>query len=455
LFQGRRELFAGLWIDGADYDWEAHPVVHISFSSIGYKDIGLEKALLRSIDRAAEENGQTLQEEGISARFRELIQTLGSGERKLVLLIDEYDKPLIDYIEDIPQAEAHRSILKNFFSVIKDCDPYIRFFLITGVSKFSKVSLFSDLNHLEDLTINPLSATLTGYTQAEVEAYFAEEITALQAVLGKNHEETLAEIRYWYNGYSWWGDETLYNPFSMLNLVKSKRFANYWWETGTPTFLLKLMARETFYQLEHTEIDELAFSSYDIERVRALPILFQTGYLTIKGRTDLGLYILDYPNKEVRDAMYGYLIGDLRHAEPSFSATLVVHMRKAFYAHDMERLMDLLRELFARIPYEIFIANQEAYYQSLLYLTFQFLGSYTVETEVQTNRGRIDAVVHTPTDIYVIEFKLDEPASVALAQIRERKYYEKYLNQGKTLRLLGISFSSREKSVAEWVEEQL
>ncbi|TAE45937.1 MAG: AAA family ATPase, partial [Bacteroidetes bacterium] len=283
FFQGKKELFQGLWVEQADYPWHAHPVLHISFSSIDYKGLGLAAALENAIFEAAELYGVVLKSQSLASRFRELIQILGKGPQKLVILIDEYDKPLIDYIEDMPQAEANRDTLKNFFSVIKDSDPFIRFFFITGVSKFSKVSLFSDLNHLEDLTINPLSATLVGYTQAEVEHYFANEITALQTASGKSHEETLAEIRRWYNGYRWWGSETLYNPFSVLNLMKSGQFINYWWESGTPSFLIKLLRNQFRYNVEQVDAGSDIFDSYTLESIEWKSLMFQTGYLTIQG----------------------------------------------------------------------------------------------------------------------------------------------------------------------------
>ncbi|MEZ4824943.1 MAG: AAA family ATPase [Bacteroidia bacterium] len=272
--------------------------LHFSFSTLSYKDIGLDAALYQALDLRAAENGITLQRKGLGQRLEELIQALGNGPQKLVILIDEYDKPLVDYIENIPQAEANRNILKNFFSVIKDADPFIRFFLITGVSKFSKVSLFSDLNHLEDLTINPLSATLTGYSQAEMESYFSEEIDHIAAENGKIREVVVEEIRRWYNGYRWWGKETLYNPFSVLNLVKSRTFRNYWWDSGTPTFLLKLLRKNFQYDFSQISGGSSIFESFTIEKMDWRSLMFQTGYLTLKAYDpEYEVYTLGYPRK--------------------------------------------------------------------------------------------------------------------------------------------------------------
>ena len=204
FFQGRRDLFEGLWVDReAEHDWAEHPVLHVSFSTLGYKDLGLEAALHQSLDLKAQQVGLTLTRKGLGQRFEELLQALGSGPRKVVLLIDEYDKPLVDYLDDLPQAQANREALKNFFSAIKDADSSLRFFLITGVSKFSKVSLFSGLNHLNALTTMGRFATLTGYTPEELDHYFGEECPALAEANGKDVPQIKADIQRWYNGYQW------------------------------------------------------------------------------------------------------------------------------------------------------------------------------------------------------------------------------------------------------------
>ncbi|MEZ4825936.1 MAG: AAA family ATPase [Bacteroidia bacterium] len=320
FFQGRRELFTGLWVDReVDYDWAVHPVLHFSFSSAGYKDIGLESALLRLVEESAEAYQIPLKEVGLSRRFRELIQTLGRG-KKLVLLIDEYDKPLVDYIENLPQAETNREILKNFFSVIKDCDPFIRFFLITGVSKFSKVSLFSDLNNLKDITLHPRHATLTGYTPEEMDIFFGTEYEALARQNKMTLPEVKAAIQTWYNGYQWEIGQPVYNPFSILILFDSGRFANYWWDSGTPTFMLKLLRQEFEFDLSTLEAGDDIFNSYTLANMDWKPLMFQTGYLTLKSYDpDVQLYTLSYPNQEVRDSMYRYLLGEFRHDKRSDS----------------------------------------------------------------------------------------------------------------------------------------
>lgn len=451
MFQGRRELFSGLWVDREiEYDWASHPVVYFSFSSSGYKDIGLEAALTRLLEEAAAVNNIKLKKEGLSGRFQELIQTLGGGAKKLVLLIDEYDKPLVDYVEDIAQAETNRDILKNFFSVIKDSDRFIRFFLITGVSKFSKVSLFSDLNHLEDLTINPLSSSLVGYTQAELEENFAEEITQIAEETGKDRKETLQNIRLWYNGYRWWGSETLYNPFSILNLMKSHIFRNHWWDSGTPTFLLKLLRKEFHYDMSEIAGGSALFDSYTFENMDWRSLMFQTGYLTIKKYdSEWEVYTLGYPNREVKDSMFQYLLAEFRGGSSVDTKPLYANIHRALDKQDMPRLMNLIDTLFSTIPHQLFDEKREGFFHAVLHLTFQGLGLLT-HSEVSTSKGRVDTVVHSKAGVYVMEFKLDAPAEEALTQIREKRYGSAWLDGKTSVMAVGISFSSKTRSVAGW-----
>jgi hypothetical protein len=450
FFKGRRDLFTGLWVDTeADWDWQPHPVLHFSFSSSGYKDIGLEKALLRLLREGAEQYGLTLTEEGLSGRFKELIQKLGSGERKVVLLIDEYDKPLIDYLDDLPQANANRETLKNFFSVLKDCDGYIRFFLITGVSKFSKVSIFSDLNNLEDLTINRFSATLTGYTQAELESCFAQELTQIAEEHNTSRQDLIQRVRTWYNGYRWTGSETLYNPFSILNFMKLRTFANYWWQSGTPTFLLKALHREFQFDLREVEVGNSAFESYSLENLDWRGLLFQTGYLTIKKYTpEYDLYTLGYPNREVEDAMSQHLLATFREGAAAETQAFFAHIKMALDAGDMEKLVTQVNALFASIPHQIFDAKREGFFHAVLHLTFQGIGLLT-RSEVNTSLGRVDTVVWAKKAIYVMEFKLDGSAAEALGQIRGKRYGDVWLGSGMPVMAVGICFSSETRTVAE------
>jgi hypothetical protein len=371
-----------------------------------------------------------------------------------VVLIDEYDKPLIDYLDDIPLAKINQKVMKNFYSVVKDSDPYLEFLLITGVSKFSKVSIFSDLNHLKDLTVDRHAAALTGYTQAELEHYFTPYMPEAEEYQGMTRPELLEQLREWYNGYSWDGRTRVYNPFSILNFFSDGQFRNYWFETGTPTFLPKLMKAQNMLDVDQVELDEMGFSVYDIEKLQVIPVLFQTGYLTLQAKLEYGLYRLGYPNREVRASMLAYLIAEMRHDEAITSTPTVVSLFRAFVANDLERVITLVKSIFKTIPSHIFIAEAESYYHSLIHLVFHYLGLYT-ESEVNTNDGRLDCVVKTPTHIYVLEFKLNKSAEKALQQIKDKAYAEKYRADPRQKVLVGVNFSSALKTVDGWVSEVL
>ncbi|MBV7338127.1 AAA family ATPase [Chloroflexi bacterium TSY] len=375
IYLGQRELFVGLWIE-EQWDWsKIHPIIHISFSSVDYQGSGLERGIQLMLADQAVQNNIQLDGTTIKTMFAELIRKL-SEKGKVVLLIDEYDKPIIDYLDNIEQAIDHRQILKTFYSVIKDSDPYIEFLLITGVSKFSKVSIFSDLNNLTDITLHRRFTTLTGYTQEELEYNFEPYIAEAKSLLGFERRALLDQLRHWYNGYSWDGSAYVYNPFPVLSFFQQAEFRNFWFETGTPSFLLTLMQKEWLYKLEDLTVSERTLASYDIEKLQAIPILFQTGYLTIKEKGKFGLYILDYPNAEVKESLLDYMISDLRHDHGTLATPMVVQLYQAFNANDTERLIKLIKSIFKNIPSQIFIKEAEAYYHSLIYLVFFYLDQY-------------------------------------------------------------------------------
>jgi len=455
LYQGKKDLFKGLWIEDK-WDWnKQHPAIHLGFSSMNYQSKSLDEAIGDELSLMASEHDIRLNDGFAKNKFRELIRTLAAKKGKVILLIDEYDKPIIDYLgEEVAQAEENRRTLKTFYSVIKDCDPYIQFMLITGVSKFSKVSIFSELNNLLDISFHPRYRTLTGISQQELEEYFEEPIQELVDENSTTKEELLQEIRRWYNGYSWDGKTFFYNPYSLMSYFDFGEFKNFWFETGTPTFLLKLMYKQKMVKLENIEAGEATFSSYDIEKLQLIPILFQTGYLTIKEKKTNGLYVLDYPNFEVQDSMLQRIIGFLRHDEDTFSSPMAVYLREALEDKDFERFIKLIKSIFKNIPNQLFLSNKEFYYHSLIYVIFLMLGQY-IESEVNTNDGRLDAVVKTPKYIYILEFKLDKNAQTALDQIKSKGYAEKYYADEREKILMGINFNSELKTVDEWTHETI
>ena len=451
IYLGQRELFTGLWVEN-QWDWDkVHPVIHISFSCVDYQDSGLDLGIQQMLTLQAEQHNIQLSSTTIKNMFAELVRKL-SAKGKVVLLIDEYDKPIIDYLDNTEQAIDHRKTLKTFYSVIKDSDPYFEFLLITGVSKFSKVSIFSDLNNLDDITLYRQFADLTGYTQVELEQRFEPYMAEAESILGFDRVELLDQLRRWYNGYSWDGATYVYNPFSVLSFFRKFDFSNFWFETGTPSFLLDLLRADWLYALEDLTVSERTLSSYDIENLQAIPILFQTGYLTIKSKEKFGLYTLDYPNAEVKESLLDYMISDLRHEHVAMATPMVVQLYEAFNANDMAQVITLIKNIFKNIPSHIFLAKAEAYYHSLIYLVFFYLGQY-IECEVNTNDGRLDCVVKTSTHIYILEFKLDKSADAAMQQIKDKGYADKYAADPRPKVLLGINFSSEQKTVDGWKME--
>ena len=422
---------------------------------MGHKEIGLKEAIKQTLNRLAQEQNIKLESQDYVAQFRELIQKIATKKGKVVLLIDEYDKPIIDYLgKELETAENNRSILKSFYSIIKDSDPYIELLMITGVSKFSKVSIFSELNNLTDITFHRRYTTLTGITQEELENNFAEEIEELADENEITSEELKVRIKKWYNGYSWNGKTFLYNPYSLLSYFDFGEFNNYWFETGTPTFLLKIMKNQSIIKINQLEVDNSIFSAYNIAKLEAIPILFQTGYLTVKARKDDNIYVIDYPNLEVRDAMMRSLIGELSYEQKSFGLPMILQVRQALEQKNLEKLIRLIKSIFKNIPYQIFNAEKEFYYHSLIYLVFFYLGDF-IESEVNTNDGRLDAVVKTNDYIYVLEFKLNKDGETALQQIKDKGYAEKYYGDSREKILLGINFSSEQKTVDDWKCEVL
>lgn len=412
--------------------------------------MGLEAALDAKMDWMAADLGMTLERTTYDQKFAELLEKLGAEEQKVVLLIDEYDKPLVDYIHQSEKAAENRDTLKTFFSVLKDADSYLRFFLITGVSKFSKVSLFSDLNNLEDITLAPVAGTLTGYTQDELTKYFDAPLRNMAVAEQLDFDKLLEKVRRWYNGYLWSGSEKLYNPFSILNVLKQQRFANFWWETGTPTFLIRKLRSEFRYDLNQLLAGELMFESFTIDNLNWLALLFQTGYLTIQSyNSEERLYTLDYPNLEVKDTMHQHLLAAFRETVTTDSLPLLIKIKRALEAGDLEQTIELINTLFSTIPYQLFQQKQEAFFHAILHLSFSGIG-LMVDSEVSTAKGRVDTVVQTKERTYVMEFKLDAPAASALQQIGEKRYGSPFLNQGKEVIALGVSFSSEKKEVSEW-----
>ncbi len=456
LYLGSKELFKGLWIEDK-WDWSRkHPVIRISFTGIGFAESGLVKAMHYQLDKQIREHGlPPANDANLSAKFEYLIQTL-SEINKVVVLIDEYDAPIIHYLGiDLEKAVENREILKEFYTVLKNNDPALEFVFITGVSKFSKVGIFSGLNNLTDLTMQSDYATMLGYTQRELEENFVEEIDATSLKLQMTRTDLLDKIRLWYNGYRFEESaETVYNPVSCNLFFYEKKFENFWFATGTPTFLINLLKQEGLYDIEHKEHAQLDFDSFDLEDLRAYGLLYQTGYLTIKSRNEYGLYILDYPNHEVKNSMYAYLLEAFGGVRKGQGLVVAIHLERAFYANDLEQVMRILQAMFKGLPHLLHEKYPEKFYHAAIHLLFNYMG-LRVQSAVMMSDARADCVVETDVHVYILEFKLDQSAQIALDQIKLKKYHQAYWKKGKKVIGVGVNFSSASKNIEDWVSEEL
>ena len=455
LFEGRRELFEGLHAD-AHWDWsQRFPVIRISFGGGVLRNRAeLDQRLNELLRSLARRFGIECADSSVQGRFSELIQTLHarSGQR-VVVLIDEYDKPILDNITDSAIAREMRDGLRNLYSVIKDEDSHIRFAMLTGVSKFSKVSLFSGLNNLRDITVSSEFSSICGYTDEDVDTVFAPELPGLDR----------EEIRLWYNGYNWTG-KSVYNPFDLLLLLQERELKPYWFETGTPTFLVDLLLqRQTFApDLEQFVALESLLSSFDVDEIATEALMFQAGYLTIGSVQRIGgqpRYTLRYPNQEVRSSLNNVL---LRRYLPDNAAVMrnTGRLYELLLANDFSGLRTLFTAFFASIPNDWYrnspIARFEGYYASVFYSHFASLG-LDIRLEDVTNKGRIDMTVLFNANIYLFEFKVVEqlPEGRALQQIKDRGYADKYRARSEPIHLIGIEFSQAERGVVGFEVERL
>jgi Predicted AAA-ATPase/PD-(D/E)XK nuclease superfamily len=450
VFSGNQPLFDGLWI--ADkWDWsETYPIIRLSLDAIGHEG-GLSDALVEAVSDIAETFDIELKKKLPSSIFKELIEkVVKKTGKQVVILIDEYDRPIIDYIDpyNLEKANEQRDILKKFFSILKDASKHIRFLLITGVSKFSKVSIFSELNHLDDLTLDPNYAALCGYTQEELEHYFAAYLRIMPP-------ETLEKMKEWYNGYSWDAKTFVYNPLSVLKFFRHRTYTNFWFETGTPTFLLKLMRKRFTYKLEETKVSNLVLESFRLEKFDALDVdslLLQTGYLTIKEITPYSQFILNYPNKEVKQAFGQFLLSEFTHTP--VTVPYGPNILEALDHNNLTEVIKIINELIQSVPDQNYIKDQEKFFHAIVHLIFTMVGSDT-RSEMHTPIGRMDTVVVMPNRIFLFEFKMNGTAKAAIQCIKDRQYADSLRHRNKPITGVGVVFSTKTKGVLEWDKEEL
>ncbi len=456
LFEGNRPLFDGLHAE-AHWDWsKSYPVIRISFADgVLHSAERLQQRILDNLRQNAERLGVTFPPGlDVPGQFGELIrQARASHGQRAVVLVDEYDKPILDNITDGAIARQMRDGLRDLYSVIKGQDAHIQFAMLTGVSKFSKVSLFSGLNNLKDITVDARYSAICGYTDEDVDTVFAPELPGLDR----------AQIRTWYNGYNWTGT-SVYNPFDLLLLFDKREFHPYWFETGTPTFLIDVLTQRGVFtpQLQAFVAQENLLGSFDVEQMTTEALLFQTGYLTvgsiwrIPGRAE---FTLKYPNLEVQASLNDSLLQRLS-GDPSVPGVQVSQLYRLLQARDFSGLQALFTAFFASIPHDWYrnspVAQFEGYYASIFYSHFAALG-LDIRLEDVTNRGRIDMTVLFDGQVWLFEFKVVElvPDGRALQQIKDRAYADKYRARGEPIHLIGVEFSKAQRSVVGFEVETL
>ena len=460
VFQGRRELFKGLAIDKMAYDWKTYPVIHLNFGAcMASTPAELSDYLLLRLQECADEYKLTLRQGIPQERFIELIKAL-SKNVQVVVLVDEYDKPILSNIANQSVSDILR-LLKGFYSVIKTYEGFIRFAFITGVSKFAHVSLFSDLNNLTDITLQPDYSEMLGFTEADIRRDFADRLLEAAEKNNLSQEGLMEKLLTWYDGYRFSDADThVCNPVSIAKFFgEGYRFANYWENTGTPSFLLEL-ARERNYDYEtalNDFYDESVFAAYELDRLEVTGLLWQTGYLTIKEvvRDEDGmLYRLDFPDKEVQATFNQHLIEFFAGNDRSREAwSLARRFRTAIRQDDLDGFMRLFQAFLASISYDLHL-NHEKFYQTIFFVVFKLLGA-SIEAESQTNQGRIDAYIRTSQRIYIFEFKLNKTAETAISQIIDRRYYEMFCQSGLPISLIGVNFNSTKGQIDNWAETTL
>ena len=467
-FQGRRDLFEGLRIMELETEWQQHPVLHLDFNAIDWRvDNALHKYIASEIQKYEVKYGvEPMVKDDLSQRFRNLIENIHlQTERKVVVLIDEYDKPLLDLLEtgnadDERQLQANRDFLKSFFSVFKAADEHLRFVLLTGVTKFSQVSMFSGFNQPDDISLAIRFDTLCGITEEELHTVFAESICELAEMQGTTADEMKELLKQRYDGYHFSSRlKDVYNPFSIINVFANDELKSYWFKSGTPSYIVRLLGncQEDVMLFTNQWYQEQTFIDYKADREMPLPMIFQAGYLTIKAvNREFNTYLLDFPNREVREGMAVLLTNN--YLKPSENPTSwVIDMVMAMRQGDTEKVRRLFTSFLAETPYSMRPKKdekqRELYFHYTFYLLMRLISCYTVYTEKQLSEGRADCIVETPQHVYIFEFKLDGTAQEALQQISDRGYAQAYTSDPRQLHLIGASFSSKTGTIEEWKEQ--
>lgn len=454
-YEGKKELFEGLAMASLEKDWKTYPVLLLDLNAQRYDSVdSLTSILNDTLCEWERLYGTQESETTLSLRFKGVIQRAAEKTgRNVVVLIDEYDKPMLQAIHNKELQSSYRNILKAFYGVLKSKDAYLQFALLTGVTKFSKVSVFSDLNNLMDISIDNRYAAICGITEQELVTDLGEYIRDLSETLQMSYEDLLRELQERYDGYHFVeNSEGLYNPFSLLNTFARKKLGNYWFETGTPTYLVELL-KENHYPLEHLTYEQATadtLTGIDTVDSSPIPVLYQSGYLTIKDYDpEFETYTLGFPNKEVEEGFTRFLLPYYAHIRSGSSAFHIVNFVKEVRSGNIDGFMKRLQSFFSDTPYEL-VRDLELHYQNVLFIIFRLVGFYT-QAEYHTSEGRVDLVIRTDQFIYVMEFKLDGTAEEALQQIEEKQYALPFASDPRRLFKVGVNFSNATRNIEKWL----
>ena len=459
-FEGRRELFKGLAIERLETEWTEYPVLHFDMSTAKHQDKEeLEQELSLKLTRYEEIYSRGKDENKLNSRLEGLIKRLYERTGKqVVVLIDEYDAPLLDVVHERENLPLLRNVMRNFYSPLKACDPYLRFVFMTGITKFSQLSIFSELNNIENISMDKRYAAICGITEEELSQQMDIDIALLAESRGKTKEETLRDLTDYYDGYHFtWPSPDIFNPFSLMMAMGKGEIGAYWFGSGTPTYLIETLRK---FNVKPDEIGghEAKASAFDAptETMRSVtPLLYQSGYLTIKGYDSrLSLYTLDLPNKEVRLGLMESLLPNYMSGESVERATtLTARLYDAMDRGDVDKAMRLLQTFLLTIPLTN-NTNYEGHYQQVIYIIFTLIGFY-VDVEVSTASGRVDMIMRTKDTLYLIELKLDKSAEAAMDQINLKDYAARFALSGLPIVKVGINFDSEKRTIGDWrIEKQ-
>ena len=458
-FEGRKELFDGLAIADYEKEWTKHPVLHFDMSGAKHID---KESIINYLDHELEpyEKSYGCDKGNLDTNIRltNLVQAAYTQTgQKAVVIIDEYDAPLLDVVHEEENLESLRHVMRNFYSPLKKLDPYLEFVFITGITKFSQLSIFSELNNLDNISMLDQYSAICGISKTELTTVMKPDIEGLAGALGKTYEDCLGELTRYYDGYHFSGNsEDVFNPFSLIRAMNGQKIGPYWFGSGTPTYLVNMLRKFDVLPSAIAPIEAME-SDFDAptETMKTItPLLYQSGYITVKDYDrESMLYTLDIPNKEIKKGLFESLLPNyIEGMYAQNGGVTIAHMSVLIRRGDMEGALQLLQTFLGTVPY-CNVTNHEGHYQQMLFIIFSLLTNYLVDVEVHTPNGRVDIVLLTKTDLYIIELKIDKDAQAALQQINLKNYRQRFALSGKPVTKVGVNFDSTKGNITDWVIE--